>query len=84
MNYIKNMEQEKVINLANEVAVQQGQIVSKTLAQNSYVSVTLLHFPKAKKSALMILLVMQWFWCWKVLVSSLWMVPSMFWVQVNQ
>ena len=49
MNYIKNMEQEKVINLANEVAVQQGQIVSKTLAQNSYVSVTLFAFSKGEE-----------------------------------
>jgi len=49
MNYIKNMEQEKVINLANEVSVQQGQIVSKTLAQNSYVSVTLFAFSKGEE-----------------------------------
>ncbi|WMI82556.1 cupin domain-containing protein [Anaerotignum sp. MB30-C6] len=49
MNYIKNMEQEKIINLANEVSVQQGQIVSKTLVQNSYVSVTLFAFSKGEE-----------------------------------
>lgn len=49
MNYIKNMEHEKVIDLANEVAVQQGQIVSKTLAQNPYVSVTLFAFSKGEE-----------------------------------
>ncbi len=46
MNYIKNMEQEKALILANEVTVQKGQIVSKTLAQNANVSITLFAFDK--------------------------------------
>jgi quercetin dioxygenase-like cupin family protein len=49
MNYIKNMEQEKVLTLANEVSVQAGQIVSKTLAQNSHVSITLFAFAKGEE-----------------------------------
>ena len=41
MAFIKNMEQEKVLSLAGEISVQPGQIVSKTLAQNKAVSITL-------------------------------------------
>lgn len=46
MNYIKNMDQEKVLYLANEVTAQAGQIVSKTLAQNPHISITLFAFAK--------------------------------------
>ncbi|KXL52963.1 cupin domain protein [Anaerotignum neopropionicum] len=49
MNYIKNMEQEKALFLANEVTVQAGQIVSKTLAQNPHVSITLFAFGKGEE-----------------------------------
>ena len=44
MAYIKNIDHEKVLKLADEVQVQPGQIVSKTLAQNKHVSVTLFAF----------------------------------------
>ena len=44
--FIKNMEQEKVLNLAEQVKVMPGQVVSKTLAQNKSVSVTLFAFDK--------------------------------------
>jgi quercetin dioxygenase-like cupin family protein len=44
MGIIKNIEHEKVVNLAGEVAYQPGQIVSKTLAQNAHVSMTLFAF----------------------------------------
>ena len=37
MPYIKNIEHEKVVNLAGEVQVMPGQVVSKTLAQNDAV-----------------------------------------------
>lgn len=43
---IKNIEHEKVLSLLNEVSVQKGQVVSKTLAQNSAVSITLFAFDK--------------------------------------
>ena len=46
MPYIKNIEHDKVLPLASEIAVQPGQIVSKTLAQNEAVSVTLFAFSK--------------------------------------
>ena len=40
MSYIKNIAHEKVLKLTDEISVQPGQVVSKTLAQNSSVSVT--------------------------------------------
>lgn len=46
MIYIKNIEHETVITLAEEVMTQPGQIVSKTLAQNRHVSITLFAFSK--------------------------------------
>lgn len=49
MNYIKNIEHEKVLELSGEVSVQTGQVVSKTLAQNHYVSVTLFAFSKGEE-----------------------------------
>lgn len=49
MAYIKNIEHEKVLPLAEEISVQQGQIVSKTLAQNEAVSVTLFAFAKGEE-----------------------------------
>ncbi|MCM1253804.1 MAG: cupin domain-containing protein [Clostridium sp.] len=49
MSYIKNIEHEKVLKLVDEISVQPGQIVSKTLAQNSAVSVTLFAFSKGEE-----------------------------------
>lgn len=43
---IKNFPIEEVTNLAGVVNIQEGQIVSKTLAQNKYVSMTLFAFDK--------------------------------------
>jgi quercetin dioxygenase-like cupin family protein len=42
--YIKNIAHESVLSLADEVQCLPGQVVSKTLAQNSYVSMTLFAF----------------------------------------
>ena len=42
--YIKNMNHEEVLSLAGQVNAEAGQIVSKTLAQNKAVSVTLFAF----------------------------------------
>ena len=44
MPYIKNMEHEKILSLAELVSVQPGQVVSRTLAQNPAVSLTLFAF----------------------------------------
>jgi len=49
MPLLKNIEQEKAVALADEVSVQPGQIVSKTLAQNGAVSVTLFAFSKGEE-----------------------------------
>ena len=49
MPYIKNIEHEKVVNLAGEVEYMPGQVVSKTLAQNEAVSVTLFAFEKGEE-----------------------------------
>ena len=54
MAYIKNIEPEKVVNLGGLVQYMDGQVVSRTLAQNSAVSITLFAFAKARRSALMI------------------------------
>ena len=43
---IKNFPVEEVTNLAGQVNIQEGQIVSKTLAQNKHVSITLFAFDK--------------------------------------
>lgn len=44
--FIKNIEHEKVLNLAEQVTILSGQVVSKTLAQNKAVSATLFAFDK--------------------------------------
>ena len=46
MSAIKNMEKSKALTLKDEVAYQPGQVVSKTLAQNDALSVTLFAFDK--------------------------------------
>lgn len=47
--YIKNMEQRAVLPLAEQVEYLAGQIVSKTLAQNRYHSLTLFAFEKGEE-----------------------------------
>ena len=42
----KNIEKQTVLELKNQVAYQDGQVVSKTLVQNDAVSVTLFAFEK--------------------------------------
>ena len=51
MAYIKNISHEEVLHLADQVSADKGQIVSKTLAQNDYVSVTLFAFSKDEEIA---------------------------------
>ena len=46
MNKIKNISKAEVLTLKEQVSCQPGQVVSKTLAQNGYVSVTLFAFDK--------------------------------------
>lgn len=47
--YMKNIESETVLKLAEQVCAQPGQVVSKTLAQNRAVSVTLFAFAKGEE-----------------------------------
>lgn len=49
MTGIKNMEQAAVLTLKKQVAYQPGQVVSKTLAQNDALSVTLFAFDKGEE-----------------------------------
>lgn len=46
---LKNISKKEVLNLKEEVAYQDGQIVSKTLAQNDAVSITLFSFAKGEE-----------------------------------
>ena len=43
---MKNIEKSTILRLADQVAYQDGQVVSKTLAQNDAVSLTLFAFDK--------------------------------------
>ena len=47
--YIKNFPFDTVVNLAGQVEVRDGEIASKTLAQNNSVSVTLFAFDKGEE-----------------------------------
>ena len=47
--YVKNIEHEKVLKIADQVNAEAGQVVSKTLAQNDFVSVTLFAFAKGEE-----------------------------------
>lgn len=46
---IKNIEHGRVLPLSDEVSYQEGQVVSKTLAQNSRHSLTLFAFEKGEE-----------------------------------
>ncbi len=47
--FIKNIDHETVLKLTDLVEVQQGQVVSKTLAQNEALSITLFAFDKGEE-----------------------------------
>ena len=49
MSFIRNIAHETVVKLADEISAQPGQIVSKTLAQNSAVSLTLFAFAEGEE-----------------------------------
>ena len=49
MAFIKNIEHEEIVRLADEISANTGQVVSKTLAQNSCVSITLFAFAKGEE-----------------------------------
>src|SRR5574344_2109646 len=47
--YVKNIEHEKVLKLTSLVTAMPGQVVSRTLAQNDAVSITLFAFSKGEE-----------------------------------
>ncbi len=49
MSGIKNFNKAEVVALKEQVAYQEGQVVSKTMAQNDHVSVTLFSFDKGEE-----------------------------------
>ncbi|MCI6920561.1 MAG: cupin domain-containing protein [Lachnospiraceae bacterium] len=49
MSGMKNISKAEVMTLKEQVAYQEGQVVSKTLAQNDAVSVTLFAFDKGEE-----------------------------------
>ncbi|EGO64109.1 cupin domain-containing protein [Acetonema longum] len=49
IQYLKNIEPEQALELTKLVEYQQGQIVSRTLAQNKAVSITLFAFDKEEE-----------------------------------
>ena len=49
MTGIKNFNKAEVVTLKEQVAYQEGHVVSKTMAQNDHVSVTLFSFDKGEE-----------------------------------
>ena len=49
MDGMKNISKTEVLTLRDQVAYQSGQVVSRTLAQNEHVSVTLFSFDKGEE-----------------------------------
>ena len=49
MDGMKNISKAEVLTLRDQVAYQSGQVVSRTLAQNQHVSVTLVSFDKGEE-----------------------------------
>ena len=49
MDKMKNISKAEVLVLKDQVAYQDGQVVSRTLAQNNAVSVTLFSFDKGEE-----------------------------------
>lgn len=49
MDGMKNISKAEVLTLRDQVSYQSGQVVSRTLAQNEHVSVTLFSFDKGEK-----------------------------------
>ena len=48
---IKNFEKAEVVTLKEQIDYQKGQVVSKTMAQNEHLSVTLFAFDKDEESS---------------------------------
>ena len=70
----KNIEKQKVLHMAEQVDYQDGQIVSRTLVQNSKLSMTLFAFEKDEEISTHAAggdaMVARSFWCLRVRRSS--------------
>ena len=62
----KNIDKEEILELKNLVVYQEGQVVSKTLVQNSAVSVTLFALKRMRRSAPTNPAETLWLPCWRV------------------
>ena len=51
---MKNISRAEVMVLKDQIAYQEGQVVSKTLAQNNALSITLFSSPLAKENRVML------------------------------
>ena len=49
MDGMKNISKAEILTLRDQVAYQSGQVVSRTLAQNEHVSITLFSFDKGEE-----------------------------------
>lgn len=49
MDGMKNISKAEVLTLRDQIAYQSGQVVSRTLAQNEHVSITLFSFDKGEE-----------------------------------
>ena len=49
MSFIKNISKSEVLTLKEQVSYQKGQVVSKTLVQNDYVSMTIFSCDKGEE-----------------------------------
>lgn len=47
-DYLKNIPHEQIITLASQIDVHSGQVISKTLAQNEALSITIFSFDKGE------------------------------------
>lgn len=81
--YISNIDHQKVQELTALVNVMPGQIVSRTLAQNKAVSITVFAFDKGTKSAPTNPPVTPWCRCWRAQAASPWMARNTLCIRVK-
>ena len=74
----KNIEKQKVLHMAEQVDYQDGQIVSRTLVQNSKLSMTLFAFEKDEEISTHAAGGDAMVTCWRVPAASPWAARS-FW-----
>lgn len=81
--YISNIDHQKVQALTALVNVMPGQIVSRTLAQNKAVSITLFAFDKGTEISTHRSMATRWCRCWKAQAASPWMARNTLCIRVK-